>query len=219
MGRFGEAKDIYFTPLPLAKLICEVVREEVIQFPVTRMLEPGCGTGSFLKATKTTWPNVKRLGVERVPFIAQEARVKGHHVIESDFLKKRFKKEYDLIIGNPPYSMAREFVEKSLSLLSLFGNAVFLLRLDFLGSKKRLPFWRKTHPQKIFALARRPSFSECGGTDRYEYMVCVWGRGFEGPTEFGWIDNTKVSNKSRSLLFGKLNIKRRETLPNFTLED
>ena len=85
-----------------------------------------------------------------------------------DYLKVNFKS--DLIVTNPPFSLALEFLEKSLREAEV---VVYLLRLNFLGSQKRKPFWEKNPPSHIFVLSKRPSFTG-KGTDATEYAWFVW---------------------------------------------
>ena len=59
------------------------------------------------------------------------------------------------IVTNPPYLLARQFVEKALS----FVPEVWMLtRINFLGSAKRKAFWEKHRLSALFTLSDRPSF-------------------------------------------------------------
>lgn len=80
--------------------------------------------------------------------------------------------DVDAIITNPPFALAKEFIEKSL------GEAEFvayLLRLNFLGSQKRHDWWQGKEPTHLFTLSKRPSFTG-KGTDATEYAWFVWDR-------------------------------------------
>lgn len=79
---------------------------------------------------------------------------------------------YDLIITNPPYSLAQQFIEKAID--SNAHQIAMLLRLNYLGSQKRASFWKK-HPCDIYVLPKRPSFTGTG-TDATEYAWFVWTR-------------------------------------------
>jgi hypothetical protein len=76
----------------------------------------------------------------------------------------------DVILTNPPYSRAFEFLEKA---LSEAPHVAMLLRLNFLGSEKRAKFFQRTPPD-IYVLPNRPSFAR-GHTDSCEYGWFVWG--------------------------------------------
>jgi len=73
---------------------------------------------------------------------------------DQDYLKKLFLQK-DLIITNPPYSLALEFLEKS---LREAATVVYLLRLNFLESKERKPFWTTWPLTHLFVLSERLSF-------------------------------------------------------------
>ena len=83
-----------------------------------------------------------------------------------------FSGSADLIITNPPFSLAIDFLEKS---LGEADTVVYLLRLNFFGSVKRKEFWNKNKPSHLFVLTPRPSFTE-GGTDSCEYGWFCWDR-------------------------------------------
>lgn len=85
-----------------------------------------------------------------------------------DYLKVHYST--DIIITNPPFSLAQEFLTKSL------GEAQFvayLLRVNFLGAQKRFEWWQGIEPDHLFILSRRPDFSGEGG-DCTEYAWFVW---------------------------------------------
>ena len=91
-----------------------------------------------------------------------------------DFIEHDFKEEkFDIIIGNLPYSSAREFVEKSLNLLSENGILIFLLRTAFLESKSRYDFWQNNSLNNLYTLSKRPSFTG-HGTDATSYSWFMW---------------------------------------------
>ncbi len=87
-----------------------------------------------------------------------------------DYLTTIYKLKFDIIITNPPFSLAKEFIEKSLT----ESNSVwYLLRLNFLGSQKRNKWWKDKLPTHLFTLSKRPSFTG-KGTDATEYAWFGW---------------------------------------------
>lgn len=76
----------------------------------------------------------------------------------------------DVIITNPPFNHALEFIKKSLELRPEY--VCMLLRLNFLGSEERSTFL-KTYMPDIYVVPNRPSFSG-SGTDSIEYAWFVW---------------------------------------------
>jgi hypothetical protein len=108
---------------------------------------------------------------------------------------------WDVIATNPPYSIAEEVIRKSLRILHPTGIAVFLLRIGFAGSIKRVPLFRERPPVEIGEFVRRFSF-DGKGTDYTDYCLFFWlgeewdkvyreQNGGKCPTRFYWIDNSK----------------------------
>jgi len=91
-----------------------------------------------------------------------------------DYLKLKNIVGLNIILTNPPYSLALKFLEKSLGEAK---TVIYLLRLNFLGSQKRHKFWSLNPPTHLFVLSKRPSFTEDGNTDSTEYAWFAWDRG------------------------------------------
>lgn len=87
-----------------------------------------------------------------------------------DYLKHQWNSEPDCIITNPPFSLALEFLEKSLNEADV---CIYLLRLGFLSSKKRMNFLNKNKPTNLIILSQRPSFTG-KGTDNSEYAWFIF---------------------------------------------
>ena len=77
---------------------------------------------------------------------------------------------FDLAIGNPPFSLAEQFVVKS---LEHARQVMLLLRAGFLAGKKRYQLFDKHQPRNVWLLAQRPSFTG-KGTDSAEYCIVHW---------------------------------------------
>ena len=86
-----------------------------------------------------------------------------------DYLTTPFEK-VDLILTNPPFSLAQEFIEKA---IKEADTVIMLLRLNYLGSQKRNIFWNKFPPTALHVLSKRPSFTG-SGTDATEYAWFIW---------------------------------------------
>lgn len=78
----------------------------------------------------------------------------------------------DLIITNPPYKHAEDFLRKS---LRESATVIYLLSLNFFGSVNRRQFWRIYPPTYLFPLTPRPRFIGTSA-DSSEYAWFVWDR-------------------------------------------
>ena len=85
---------------------------------------------------------------------------------------------YDLVITNPPYSLALGFIQAALA--SGAPEIAMLLRLNFLASMKRAAFWR-VNPCDVYVLPKRPSFAtflSCKAGGVSEKHKCGWKASF-----------------------------------------
>lgn len=76
----------------------------------------------------------------------------------------------DLILTNPPFSIAQEFIDHA---LETCNTCIMLLRINYLGSITRHPWWKKNTPIALHVLSKRPSFTG-KGTDATDYAWFVW---------------------------------------------
>ena len=89
---------------------------------------------------------------------------------------------FDMVMSNPPFALAREFIERWLEFVKGGGYVIYLLRLNFLGSKARKEFFDGMMPKYIYVHHKRMSFSEDGKTDSIEYAHMVFQKGYTGKT-------------------------------------
>lgn len=89
----------------------------------------------------------------------------------------------DLIITNPPFSLAQEFVEHA---IPRADTVIMLQRLNWMGSQKRHNFWKENPPDALYVLSKRPSFNG-KGTDNQDYAWYVWQKGKKRLTGMNWI--------------------------------
>jgi len=155
-----EAKDFYPTPPWLTEALCEELEELLI--PPESILEPAAGDGAITKVLEETWPlaDIHQLDIRHEPSV--------------DFLTEPPKPEFDLIITNPPYSHALEFVKRAMEWRRNFNSTVvMLLRLNWLGSQVRAS-WLRKNPPEVWVTPRRPCFIK-GTADSCEYAWFLWG--------------------------------------------
>ncbi|MEL6348444.1 MAG: hypothetical protein AAFV53_35385, partial [Myxococcota bacterium] len=172
--------DAYYTPDRLAQAI---VAELPIR-PGDRILEPHAGGGAFVRALVEQHPDAFILATDldsEAPGLQLDGVLWSS---QRDFLQCQPRGGLSWIVGNPPYSQAGQHIRHA---LSLAPNVVFLLRLAFVESKRRIPFWAEHPARHIWMLAERPSFTG-GGTDSAAYAAIWWDRDHSGPTtcQPGW---------------------------------
>lgn len=157
-------------------------------------LEPSAGDGAVIRAVssfaKTQGDSVVRYNPYWVAYEIQprfkvglESLVDSSKVHIENFLdigdRLALGVTPKVIIGNPPYSCALEFVKKSMDLDADY--IAFLLRISFLGSNERSSFMRE-HMPGIYILPNRPSF-DGNGSDTSEYAWFVWKKNIQGTYE------------------------------------
>jgi hypothetical protein len=130
--------------------------------------EPACGAGDIVAAVgpRASWVTMDIRDVPKPALAQQHAR--------GDFLRDVFAGAHvDVIITNPPFYLAEDFVRKALTHAT---HVVMLLRLAFLETRKREALHRE-HPSDVYVLSRRPSFLANGATDNSAYAWFHWGPG------------------------------------------
>ena len=146
-GAVRRERDYYPTP---SECTWALMKEIII--PIGSVLcEPCAGDGAIPDASN--WPEWVYAEIEE----------------DIDYLNTDFN-FVDGIITNPPFSLAQEFLEKSLREADFVA---YLLRLNFLGSQKRKLWWQDKTPTHLYVLSKRPSFTG-NGTDATEYAWFVW---------------------------------------------
>ena len=173
-GTKRKESDFYATPLESVYSLLDNYNNIS---PNDRILEPSAGNGNIIKALRNRGYKNFITAIE----LREEERKNLHEsgadqVAILDFIKYGQcvnYEDYDVIIGNPPYSLAPEFIDKSLELLKPGGRLIFLLRTNFLESDKRFEWWQDKLPNGLYTLHKRPSFTG-KGTDATSYSWFIW---------------------------------------------
>src|SRR5678815_762392 len=122
-----------------------------LDLPGGSWLEPGAGNGAIVRAVAAMRPEIVFTAIEKRNEVLVGEQVPcgwwtGDFLAPNAELLAALQQRFDVVIGNPAYKFARQFIEQGLQ----FSNIVaYLLRLDFLGSRKRVAFWRE-HPADVY---------------------------------------------------------------------
>ncbi len=168
------ANDYYQTPVSCIESLLNKY-----MFPEDALyLDPCVGEGAIIKCVKSKYPDSVWSGVDidikhgptlqqmEIPYLIKDFM----QITPADIsMLTGGKDKFDVIITNPPYSCAQEFIVQSLKYAK---HVVMLLRLNFLESQKRSLFFKNNMPD-VKVLSKRPSFTG-RGTDACAYSWMVW---------------------------------------------
>jgi hypothetical protein len=162
--------DFYATPRWCVSRLLEAV-----QIPAGAWLEPCAGEGDIVSAVSKCRSDViwdvfeVREECRQALYGLQEA-LSVRRVRIGDFLSANVPKEYVATLMNPPFTYAKEFIDRA---KSCSDWVVSLERLNFMGGEERSAWMRADMPD-VYILPNRPSFTG-SGTDSIEYAWFVWG--------------------------------------------
>lgn len=156
--------DYYATPPSALEALVRTGLFEVLRPKVQHILEPCHGKKrAIVSLLKEQFPDASIESLD----LDSETEEDRH-----DYLTYLPRQVPDLLVTNPPFTIAQDFLEKSLREAT---TVVYLLRLNFLGSRKRASFWKEHPPKALYVLSSRPSFTG-KGTDATEYAWFVWSK-------------------------------------------
>lgn len=190
---------VFHTP---KEVVISSLREIVPHIANTRFaLDAGAGTGIWGYYLKSLFPGLWLDGVEirnTEPNTYFDAWY--NQSFDDSYIETIGDRKYDIIVGNPPFNLAQEFVRTGYKLLEKDGIMVFLLRLSFLSSKERVYKSKKydvaLHQDipiyKVLVIAPRPAFvrSVTGAKksdNRTDYGIFIWKKDYEGFPTIGWV--------------------------------
>jgi hypothetical protein len=172
--------DFYDTPPCAVHALLEV--EPFLQTKRT-IWEPACGTGNIVKVLRDAGHSV----------IATDLNGRGCPDSSSgiDFLMSMFRLPCEGILTNPPYVLARQFVEMALENAPV---AIMLLRLGFYESKQRSHILDNGMLARIHVFANRlplmhrADWQGPKATSSIAFAWYVWSRDHSGPTTIDRIE-------------------------------
>lgn len=147
-----------------------------LHLPGGRWLEPGAGDGAIIRSVNKVRNDIQWTALEYreecTGDLIKAVGPDGIVLIENYIVPpedSKLRNDYDVAIGNPPFHLAGEFIERSLMIAKV---VVLLLRVNYLASGKRAAIMRENCPD-TYVLPNRPSFRG-SGTDSPEYAWLMW---------------------------------------------
>lgn len=155
-----------------------------------KFLEPSVGEGHIVNVIKEYYGD----DIEIDTYDIVDRGIEG--TIIQDFLTVETNEKYDSIIANPPYSLAMEFVYKSMDMLNEDGKLAMFLKIQFFESVKRRDMFEKYPPKEVLVFTKRqcpwrngesldPNGKPWGSTMCFAWFI--WEEGFTGDPIIKWI--------------------------------
>ena len=176
--------DYYATPYQATEMLLDEVKFN------GNFLEPCVGGGHIVDVIKKYYPDECVYGVDLVD--------RGYpNTLVTDFLKHDFLgQKFDNVVTNPPYSLAQEFLEKSMEVVNDGGKIAMFLKIQFLEGAKRREMFKKYPPKYIYVFSKRQNPWRNGSPvdekgKPWSSTMCfawfVWEKGFTGEPIVRWL--------------------------------
>lgn len=176
------ANDYYATPPETTKAILDKVEL------TGSILEPACGEGHISNVLKEYYPNSDIVSTDLIE------RGYAYGVGGIDFLNHDFNEKYDNVITNPPFKLAKEFIEKALSISN--DKVIMFAKIQLLEGVSRKDMFKNTPLKYVYVFSKRQNpFRNGSPVDengkRWASTMCfawyVWEHGYEGEPVIRWI--------------------------------
>lgn len=178
--------DFYATNPEAVKMLARCYK-----LPTGEVLEPCVGNGNIIHAMEECFPSQNH-------YTAIDIVDRGYEeTIVEDYLSWETDKKYDLVITNPPFSHAVEFIERGYEQLKPNGVMAMYLKIQFLEGQKRKEFFKKYPMKYVYVFPNRMSTWMNGNSHdpitgrKYVTTFCfawfVWEKGFTGEPTIRWL--------------------------------
>lgn len=174
-NRTREEHDFYATPKEATELFLSY---HDLSYAET-FLEPSCGMGHISKVIKKKFPKAV---VDSYDLIDR-----GYGIGGVDYLKNNLERKYDVVITNPPFKYAYEFIEKGLK--DSNNEVIMFAKIQFLETLKRAELFKNTPLKYVYVHSKRVSpmrggkhLDENGKPWSSAMCFCwfVWEHGYKG---------------------------------------
>ena len=177
-----EVNDYYATPPSAVEMLLELENFS------KSIMEPACGQGHIAEVLKSHGYTV----------CATDLVNRGYGVWGVDFFNINEPTDMD-IITNPPYSMAKEFVEHAMEIVMDGHKVAMFLKLTFLEGQGRRELFKKYPPKIVYVSTSRIGCAKNGefkkdkngnlkADSAVAYCWYVWQKGFNGAPTLKWFN-------------------------------
>ena len=170
--------DFYATPFETTEAILDRV-------PLSgSILEPAAGQGHISTVLKRYYPNNEVVSTD---LVYREDKFACDIQNGVDFLTYDFGRTFNNVITNPPFSLAREFIEKALALTT--DKVIIFAKIQLLEGEGRRVLFDTTPLKYIYVFTRRQYVMKDGSPvdengKRWQSTMCfawfVWEHGYTG---------------------------------------
>lgn len=144
------ANDYYATPPETTRAILDRVELS------GSILEPACGEGHISEELRRYYPDSEIISTDLID--------RGYGGGDVDFLTHDYGRQFDNVITNPPFALAKEFIERALELAR--EKVVIFARIQLLESAKRRELFETYPPSYVYVFSeRQPMWRNGQATD------------------------------------------------------
>ena len=174
--------DYYATEPKAVEMLLQ--QEDFSQF----IWEPACGEGHISEVLLKNGFDVLSTDIVNRGYKGQR--------IEIDFLKANLFSDLSEncmdIITNPPYSQAKEFIQKALDISTPETKIAMFLKLTFLEGQARRKLFEENPPKIVYVFSKRVKCAKNGNFENISssavaYAWFIWVKGFKGEPVIRWI--------------------------------
>lgn len=179
-----EENDFYATnPETLKLFLYEFWKDNSFEGDI---LEPACGQGHISKTLKEMLPNFNIISTDLIN--------RGYGQGGVNFLTHDYGRTFNTVITNPPFSLAKEFIEKGLEIADKY--VIMLCKIQLLEGLKRKDMFLNTPLKYVYIhTTRQATWKEGKPTDskgkKWATTMClawfVWDKEYEGEPVIRWI--------------------------------
>jgi hypothetical protein len=153
-GAVRDPDDFYVTPAWTTRSILRAIAPRLSPEWCAPILEPSAGNGAIVDELRAFgFPSECVEAIEIDPKRADASGAKC-----ADFLTVEPDPRFELVITNPPFSLALQFAKHAIQFLRPGGTLALLTRINWLASEERSE-WMRDNTPSVYVLPKRPPFA------------------------------------------------------------